>query len=127
MNNRDVAQEWFKVAEMVLASAEYLRNMRPVPLEIICYHSQQAAEKFLKGYLAYQGEPVHKTHDLLLLNKCCAAFDISFKKIENQCLQLTDFGVNVRYPFSLEVNENDAMEALKHARQVGDFVVEACW
>lgn len=126
MNNRDVAQEWFKVAEMDLASAEYLRNMLPVPVEIICYHSQQAAEKFLKGYLAFQGEPVRKTHDLLLLNKCCAAFDISFKNIENQCLQLTDFGVNVRYPFSLEVNENDAMEALKHAGQVGDFVVKAC-
>jgi len=37
---------------MDLGTAEYLQNMSPLPLEIICYHCQQSAEKYLKGYLA---------------------------------------------------------------------------
>lgn len=126
MNNQDIAQEWFKVAETDLSSADYLRNMRPVPVEIICYHCQQAAEKFLKGYLAFQGEPVRKTHDLVLLNKLCEAFDPAFEQIENQCIDLTDYGVNVRYPFPIEVDEPDALAALENARHIGVFVVQAC-
>ena len=52
MNNRDIAQEWFMFATNDLKSAEFLLNMKPLPLEIICYHCQQSAEKYLKGYIA---------------------------------------------------------------------------
>ena len=38
MDNRTRAREWQRLAEMDLSSAEYLLNMRPVPVEIICYH-----------------------------------------------------------------------------------------
>ena len=44
MDDRTIAEEWFKIAEMDIRTAEYLRNMRPVPIEIICYHCSQAAE-----------------------------------------------------------------------------------
>ncbi|WP_282433370.1 HEPN domain-containing protein [Desulfosporosinus sp. FKA] len=39
-------------AETGLQSALFLLNMHPAPLEIICYHCQQSAEKYLKGYIA---------------------------------------------------------------------------
>jgi HEPN domain-containing protein len=125
MSNQDVAKEWLRFAETDLASAEFLWNMKPVPLEIICYHCQQAAEKSLKAFLALHGEPVRKTHDLLLLNRLCAAIDPSFSTIEIPCLMLTDYGVNVRYPFTLEVEEADAVVALQHSKTVVDFVSEA--
>lgn len=51
MDNLSRAQEWQNFAEMDLSTAEYLQGMRPIPVEIICYHCQQAAEKILKGYL----------------------------------------------------------------------------
>ena len=38
-------EEWLKFAEMDLNSAEYLRNMTPTPVEVICYHCEQASEK----------------------------------------------------------------------------------
>jgi len=85
MSNQELAQEWFKVAEMDLSSAAYLYSMRPIPIEIICYHCQQSAEKFLKGYLAFCGEPIRKTHDLVQLNKLCQMQDGEFSKIENEC------------------------------------------
>ncbi len=49
MNNLDIAQEWFDIAEMDISSAKYLQNMQPIPREIICYHCQQSVEKYLKG------------------------------------------------------------------------------
>ena len=111
---------------MDLASAEYLQDMRPAPLEVICYHCQQSAEKHLKGYLAFQGEALRKTHDLVLLNKQCLTFDQIFQTIENECLELTDYGVNVRYPFSIEVLKTDMEKAIESARLIGQIVVRAC-
>lgn len=118
MNNRDIAHEWFKIAETDLASALFLQNMRPQPVEIICYHCQQAAEKFLKGFLALQGEEIKRTHDLIQLNKSCQTYDEDFAKIEEACLLLTDYGVNVRYPFPMDINETDMKMALKNVEAI---------
>jgi HEPN domain-containing protein len=62
----------------------------------ICYHAQQAVEKFLKAYLVYKNIDFPKTHDLdFLLSEC--------KKTDNEVFEidlgsLTDFGVSIRYP-----------------------------
>jgi len=40
MDNKDIAKEWFRVAEADLASAVFLQGMRPIPIEVICYHCQ---------------------------------------------------------------------------------------
>lgn len=41
MDKLKKAREWLRLAEMDLDAAEYLLNMRPVPVEIVCYHCQQ--------------------------------------------------------------------------------------
>ena len=68
MDNSSIAQEWFDIAKMDLSSAKFLQKMYPVPLEVICYHCQQPAEKFLKGFLALNEHELQKTHDLIQLN-----------------------------------------------------------
>jgi HEPN domain-containing protein len=110
---------------MDLKSAEYLWNMHPLPVEVICYHCQQAVEKLLKGFLAFHGEPIRKTHDLTLLNSICKTLDSSFQLIDNECFELTDYGVNVRYPFSMEVEMTDAKNANDHARKVAAHVMNS--
>lgn len=54
--------EWYKFADMDISSAEYLLPMHPRPLEVICYHCQQSAEKYLKGYLVYKGVESPRKH-----------------------------------------------------------------
>jgi HEPN domain-containing protein len=45
------AFEWYRFARMDLMAANTLNeHARPKPLEIICYHAQQCAEKMLKGF-----------------------------------------------------------------------------
>ena len=123
MDNKDVAKEWFKVAETDLTSAEFLQDMRPIPIEIICYHCQQSVEKYLKGFLALKGEEIRKIHDLVRLNKMCQKYEKDFETIEEDCLLLTDYAVNVRYPFPMDINESDLNLALKSAQRVKKYVL----
>lgn len=50
---KTVTNEWFIYVQMDYNSADYLQNMYPMPIEIICYHCQQCAEKLLKGFYIF--------------------------------------------------------------------------
>ncbi len=122
MKNLDVANEWFKMAEIDFESAKFLLNMKPAPLEIICYHCQQCAEKYLKGFIVFNGGSTSKTHDLVILNKICKTYSDNFKEIENECLELTDYGVQIRYPFHFEVEEHDAFKAIESTQKIIELI-----
>jgi HEPN domain-containing protein len=124
MNNNDIAKEWFETADLDYGSALFLLEMKPMPFEIICYHCQQCAEKYLKGFIAYYGEDILKTHDLVVLNKRCIDIDDRFIEIEEACIQLTDYGVHIRYPFHIETNEYDVKQAIVDANVIKGFILE---
>jgi HEPN domain-containing protein len=63
----DPVQEWIDLAQQDEASARFLLQMRPLPLEVICFHCQQAAEKLMKAVLTKHGLDIPKTHDLPFL------------------------------------------------------------
>lgn len=123
MNNKDIANEWFVFADKDLKTAIFLLNMYPHPLEIICYHCQQSAEKYLKGYIALNGGKLIKTHDLTLLNKMCMEYDVDFYRIEDDAIELVDYGVQTRYPFYLEIEEYDMEKAIESAERIKKFVL----
>ncbi|MGI6340478.1 MAG: HEPN domain-containing protein [Bacteroidales bacterium] len=87
----------------------------------ICFHAQQASEKFLKAFLAYHDVDFPRTHDLdFLLLECQKinkeAFQIDFKS-------LTDFGVSVRYPDDFYIpDEEEALEYRDTAISVKEIV-----
>ena len=123
MDNLNIANEWFDIAEKDISSAKFLLDMYPIPLEIICYHCQQSSEKFLKGFLALNEHEIIKTHDLVLLNKFCMKYDIEFSSIEEDCVRLTDFSINIRYPYPLDLIESDVRIAIKDAEKIKSFVL----
>ncbi len=123
MDNLHIANEWFEVANMDISSAKYLQNMQPTPIEIICYHCQQSTEKYLKGFLALNGNEITKTHDLVLLNKLCRKYDDEFELLEEECLRLTDYGVNMRYPYPMDLYSADMKLAIKDAEKLKDFIL----
>lgn len=123
MDNLTQAQEWQRFAEMDLNSAEYLLDMHPVPVEIICYHCQQSAEKYLKGYLVLFGQNPPKIHDLDELCKLAMKLSYTFIDIADQCSDLTAYGVQPRYPMELMLEEQDMQQALNSAKVIRDFVL----
>lgn len=93
-------KEWYDMAVMDLGVARHLdETYRPKPLEIICYHCQQAAEKAIKALIIYyDGEGgMPKLHDLsFLLNQIKNKVCIEDKYYDYADI-LTPYGVSVRY------------------------------
>lgn len=124
MDNKKIADGWFIMADLDLNSAIFLLGMKPKPLEIIAYHCQQSAEKYLKGFIALHGGAIRKTHDLVVLNHDCGQFDSSFENVMEQCINLTDYGVQVRYPFHIDVEDRDIKMAIEDAQTIKSLVRE---
>ncbi len=62
-----VARQWVRKAENDLAAARQLLKARPLLSDEICFHCQQAIEKYFKALLAEHCFPIQKTHDLTML------------------------------------------------------------
>ena len=109
----DPVQEWLDLAQQDEASASFLLQMRPLPLEVICFHCQQAAEKLLKAVLAKHGLDIPKTHDLPFLLDLAAVPVPTLAILDQLALDLNDFSVVVRYPSHIPLEEADANDALE--------------
>ncbi len=123
MNNEDISKQWSDFAEMDLKTAEYLyENMFPKPLEIICYHCQQAVEKKLKGILISKGVELKKTHDLGLLAEMLSDYIEVEERYLEICDNLTPYGVKIRYPQELDIDEIHTKRAVEEARTIYDWL-----
>ncbi|OLN31364.1 hypothetical protein DSOL_2703 [Desulfosporosinus metallidurans] len=97
--------------------------MRPVPLEIVCYHSEQAAEEALKGYLLYQNVEPSQTQDLERLCSMCLKFDKAFEGVMEPWERLARYGEPI-YPFEMQISNNDMKTAIADADRIMAFVLQ---
>lgn len=59
---------WVHKAENDLRTAEYVLTMpSDCPTDTVCFHCQQAGEKYLKALLALHQVEFPRTHDLIAL------------------------------------------------------------
>ena len=113
---------WFLFADTDLALTEHALLMYPKPLEAICYHCQQAVEKYIKGYLLFNGmEAPPKTHNLMQLCAMASSFNPHFDDIQEKCSTLTAYGVQPRYPDEIYIDESLMEQALDCAKQIRVF------
>ena len=111
------AIDWLEKAEEDLQIAEdlYARNKF---YGDVCFHSQQVAEKSLKGYLIYHREKIKKIHFLEMLVQDCIKYDDSLNKILPLLKKLDKLYIPTRYPFKIEFTAEDAREAIESAKMV---------
>jgi HEPN domain-containing protein len=119
--DKELVAEWFKFAADDIDTALLLKKMRPQHFEIICYHCEQAVEKYLKGFLVSRNQMSPKTHDLINLCNLCLEYDSNFTKLLSQCSYLKQFGVQPRYPKELNITAVSVEQAIKYALEVRDF------
>ena len=122
---------WLAYADMDFNTADHLLNgaFYPLPLEIICYHSQQAAEKAVKAVIVYFGNRggMPKVHDIsFLMNQVHNAVkEKTGVEIPETLLDyadnLTKYGVMPRYPNEIEVDEYMAKTAVAQASEILDW------
>ena len=70
-------------------------------IPLICYHSQQCAEKALKAYLVYKHINPRRTHDLSELIFECAEYDNDFLELTSDAYEINPYSHRTRYPDSL--------------------------
>jgi HEPN domain-containing protein len=95
------------------------------PYDTACFHSQQAVEKYLKGFLALNGETIPRTHDLIELNRLCAVLSSNWQVDEQALAELMPFAVEARYDLGFFPDQETAANALALAKQARDCVLAA--
>lgn len=115
---------WFRKADSDLRTAEYAATDDDL-LEIACYHAQQCAEKYLKGYLVSKQVPFKFVHELAYLVRLCMNADQEFSRLLDPAAELQDYATDVRYPAEemAWVSREEAQEALQRATRIRDFVL----
>lgn len=113
----DKAIEDFRTVEILLHNNG--------PSGIICFHCQQAAEKFIKAFLVEKNIEFPRTHDLLLLiESFILPFDDTFREILPTANELVDFAISIRYPGpDIEIDAEAAREAYQATVQIKSFVL----
>ena len=124
MASKDMVNEWVAYARTDLETAQFLYDkMYPRPLAIICYHCQQSAEKMLKAALAAYDVEIKKMHDLGKLADELGEFVTIGDEFLDRCDNLTPYGVKVRYPQELYIDDHHAKKALSDAGETFAFLM----
>jgi HEPN domain-containing protein len=114
----ETVTEWFYLADADIDTAKLVKEMRTQHKEIICYHCEQAVEKYLKGFLQANNIIPPQIHDLEKLCAMCSEKDIRFDIIIKECIYLTDFATQLRYPHEREITEYNVTKALADTETV---------
>ena len=124
MGDSTVVEEWFAKAE---EDYQFVSKYLPEENEFfaqLCFHCQQAAEKYFKTYIVAQKLPLRKTHDLKILTKLCVQGDTSFRQLGEEATLLNPYYVDTRYPavWPTGFTKDDAQRALEAAGRVRELV-----
>ena len=116
-------EEWLYKAEHDLESACILfESNRPV-LDMAIYHTQQCAEKALKGFLVWNDREVDKTHYLPALLDQCKNLDGSFDCLMEATFHLNPYSSLYRYPHASDgPSRPETGNAISLATQVLNIV-----
>jgi len=121
----EFVRQWLSKAEEDFSAAKSLITYGASFLSTVCFHSQQAAEKYLKAFLTYHQVEFPKTHDIDELLDLIAPTDKKLSESLRDVIVLTNYGVDVRYPGDFpNVTFSDAEEAIQMAEKVRRLVLE---
>lgn len=109
-NQQEYIRNWlFRANEDIHVINALMESGSEYYTSTICFHAQQASEKFLKAFLAYHDVDFPKTLDVDYLLMECQRFNNPAFNIDLK--SLNDFGVTIRYPDDFYIpDEKEAME-----------------
>lgn len=115
-------KDWLSRAEEDLVVVELALKEGGLP-NPICFHAQQAAEKYLKGFLAFHEKHVRKIHDIQSLVADCNEIDKEFADLEKDAIRLTQFYMETRYPGDItEFTMDEAKNAYNLALKIKELI-----
>ncbi|HTM49984.1 MAG TPA: HEPN domain-containing protein, partial [Bryobacteraceae bacterium] len=111
-------QAWFIKANEDLREAEFVLTASPPFVGSSLFHSEQAVEKALKGYLTWR-QVAFTTDDLEQLRTLCGQLDPALGEVLLPVDALTEYAFRFRYPNDLaEPGFDQATDTLRLAAAV---------
>jgi HEPN domain-containing protein len=117
-------QQWLRKSYTDLRSAERLAGPPDAILATAFYHCQQAAEKAVKGYLAFCDHPLEKTHNVKALVRLATRYEPRFSAWEEAAQRLTPYAVAFRHPPA--ATEPDAEQYQRAEQAAGGLFAFVC-
>lgn len=110
-DQKEYISKWLYRANEDIAVINNLYQTDPVYYSsTICFHAEQAVEKFLKAFLVYNNVDFPRTHDVdFLLMECKKIDSLDF---DLDLGSLVDFGVDIRYPNDFYIPDKE--ETIKY-------------
>jgi len=117
-------RQWLEKAEEDRLVFRQLFEAESIARGAIGFHCQQAVEKYLKAFLIFHGLEPERTHNLEFLLERCAGVDPGFSSIDP--MNLTDYGVEARYPGDfLEPSPDEIEELMRIVEAIREKVLTA--
>jgi HEPN domain-containing protein len=123
MVDRRLIEEWIKKADEDIGFASSVVEDSSYYAQI-CFHYQQAAEKYLKAFIIACDLEFNKIHDLIKLLNTCLLKDTSLSVIEADCIYLNGYYIDTRYPvhWPTHYTKEDALNAKKSAENISSII-----
>ncbi|MEA2012032.1 MAG: HEPN domain-containing protein [Verrucomicrobiota bacterium] len=117
---------WKKKAENDLTVVSDLFDSEHDLFDIICFHAQQGAEKYLKALMVDNGLTPPKIHDLGQLLKLMKKLFPEIKELYSNANWLSRFAVESRYPSALDlsITKQDTQKAKNIAEKIKIFCLK---
>jgi HEPN domain-containing protein len=119
---KGLTAEWLAKAEEDYSVAKGLVRRRKIPADSVCFHCQQAAEKYLKALLQERGVRFGRTHDLEGLLRLCAVAYPQLTLLVGDSQLLNDYAVRYRYP-GIDATKKQSQMAAKAAARVRAIIL----
>ena len=95
---RELVRAWLIKARNDLDTARQISGLPEGHLDNAIYHCQQAAEKAVKGYLAFRDHRLERTHDVDRLVALASGYERGFEALQDAAVTLTPYATAYRYP-----------------------------
>ena len=115
---------WIIKADNDFKIIEQNINLDDPVTDVLAFHCQQAAEKYLKLFLVSKGVEPRKTHEIGFLLGECIKIDPGFELLSDTAF-LSIYAVETRYPDDFYIPTKDELNrAYTAAKRVKSFVLE---
>lgn len=125
MIDKKIIRDWLNKAEEDFGFASCnLNDPTNTFYSQICFHFQQAAEKYLKAYIIANELEFKKIHELTELLRICQKHNQTIQELKEECEFLTDFYIDTRYPvhWPIGITREDAEKAHDAAQAIGSHI-----
>ncbi len=119
-------RRWIQKAEDDLKIGEDEMCMPDPATDMVCFHMQRCAEKYLKAFLIFHRQEPPRTHRLAALMARCGQIDPSFvEMIEWGVDDLTSYATEIRYAEEFALPDlEETQRAITLAKRVRTLVLE---